>query len=109
MGTDFLMRELIGDLYDEHILDKFKQRGFDSSPSMLFTRKFGEAPDYEPIIKYAKEHGYDSLRFIDESFDTYVRDTTYMIFDGSKVKITGVFDVVDAVESNYSKEPVRIK
>ena len=49
--------------------------------------------NYDPLIKYAKENGYDSLKFWDESFDTFVKDWAYIIFDCSKVKIVEIYEV----------------
>lgn len=76
---------LISKLYGEQSLDLWLKRGFNPSPAYVF------GGDWTPIIKWARTNGYDSLQFIDESFDTFVRDVTYLIFKGSKVKILDVF------------------
>jgi hypothetical protein len=90
---------LLRELYDEDVVYNYEQHYFTPSPSVTFMQ-YGWAP----IIEWSKKNGYDSLKFIDESFDTYVHDTTYLIFDGNKAKIQGIFDIEDAVESNFSKD-----
>lgn len=75
---------LVKKLYGDSALKYWLNRGFNPSPVYVFSG------DYEPIIKWAKDNGYDSIKFFDESFDTYVRDFTYIIFNGNNVKILDV-------------------
>jgi hypothetical protein len=96
------MNNLLKELYDEDTVEYFNQRYFTPSPTSTFNT------DWKPIIEYAKKQGYDSLEFIDESFDTYVQDISYIIFDGKKVNIKAVYDITDAVESNFEKEPKKL-
>jgi hypothetical protein len=95
---------LLTNLYDEDVAGRYAQRYFTPSPSSTF-HPYG----WHPIIKWCKENGYDSIKFVDESFDTYVHDTSYVIFDGSRVNIVAVYEVEDAVNSNFSGEFKRIK
>ena len=61
--------------------------------------------NFEPLIKYAKNLGYDSLKFRDEDYAAYIRDDTYIIFDGSKIK--NIMDVYDVDWGEYGD--VKIK
>ena len=95
-GTDYFIVELMGTLYGDDAVDYMKKYGFNNHlPNIV-------DGDYEPLIKYAKSNGFDSLLFIDESFDAMIKDSTYIIFDGKKPKIVNVYDVDDAVDSNFS-------
>jgi len=87
-GTDPFFEELFTKLYGENELDFFHKYGLQYH---TFTALVNG--NYDPLIKYAKENGYDSLKFWDESFDTFVKDFAYIIFDGSKVKIVDVYEV----------------
>ncbi len=98
------MIDLLDKLYGETTSSHYERMYFTPSPSYTFGER-----GYEPIIKWAKENGYDSLKFVDESFDTFVHDITYIIFDGSKAKILSIFDVEDAVNSNFRIDFKKIK
>jgi len=91
--------DLLKKLYNDEVANMYEKHYFIPSPSTTFG-----SLGYDPIIKWAKSNGYDSLRFMDESFDTYVRDITYLIFDGNKPNIIDILKVEDAVESNFSKD-----
>lgn len=93
------MINLLTHLYDKDVAMNYKKRYFTPSPSSTFG-EYG----WEPLILWCKENNYDSIKFNDESFDTAIRDTTYLIFNGNKPKIIGVYTVEEAVESNFSKE-----
>lgn len=88
---------LLKELYDEDVAHNYERMYFTPSPSTTFG-KYG----WKPIVEWAKKNGYDSLKFVDESFDTFVRGISYLIFDGGKPKILDVYEVEDAVESNNS-------
>ena len=98
------MVELFKSLYDNVVADKYKKRGLYPSASNTISPY-----DFTPLIKWAKDNGYDSLKFMDESYDRSLTDMTYIIFDGNKPKICGVYDVEDAIESNFSKDFKKIK
>jgi hypothetical protein len=98
------MVDLLITLYDDNVANNYEQRYFTPSPSSTFGEK-----GWTPLINWYKDNGYDSIKFYDESFDTFVRDITYLIFDGNKPKIIGVYEVEDAVESNFSKDFKKIK
>lgn len=98
------MMNLLTQLYDKDVALNYKKRYFTPSPSSTFG-KYG----WEPLINWCKENDYDSIKFNDESFDTFIHDTTYLIFNGNKPKIVGVYAVEDAVESNFSKEFQKIQ
>jgi hypothetical protein len=91
-------------LYDDNVANNYERRYFTPSPSSTFS-EYG----WTPLINWCKDNGYDSIKFHDESFDTFVRDITYLIFDGNKPKIIGIYEVGDAVESNFSKDFKKIK
>ena len=73
--------DLIKKLYGNSALEFWTRHGFNPSPANVFSG------DYTPLINWAKENGYDSVKFFDESFDTFVRDITYIIFNGDDIKI----------------------
>jgi hypothetical protein len=98
------MVDLLRTLYDDNVANNYERRYFTPSPSSTFS-EYG----WTPLINWCKDNGYDSIKFYDESFDTFVRDITYLIFDGNKPKIIGVYEVEDAVESNFSKDFKKIK
>lgn len=98
------MLDLLRTLYDDNVANNYEQRYFTPSPSSTFGG-YG----WKPIINWCKDNGYDSIKFHDESFDTFVRDITYLIFDGNKPKIINIYEVEDAVESNFSKDFKKIK
>ena len=98
------MVDLLRTLYDDSVVNNYERRYFTPSPSSTFS-EYG----WTPLINWCKDNGYDSIKFYDESFDTFVRDITYLIFDGNKPKIIGVYEVEDAVESNFSKDFKKIK
>jgi hypothetical protein len=98
------MINLLTNLYDEGVAHFYERRYFSPSPSSTFG-KYG----WKPLIDWCKKNGFDSIKFQDESFDTFVRDITYLIFDGNKPKINSVYEVEDAVESNFSKDFKKIK
>lgn len=89
------MVELLTKLYDENVAYNYERRYFTPSPSTTFMN-YG----WGPIIEWARKNSYDSIKFIDESFDTFVHDITYLIFDGNKPKILDVYEIEDAFESN---------
>ena len=89
---------LMKKLYGEEGLKYWLNRGFYPSPAYTFNG------DFTPIINWAKANGYDSIKFMDESSDKGVRDITYIIFDSNKVEIVDVYDVVDAFETNFTKD-----
>ena len=93
------MTDILRNLYGENVVNHYKDYYFNPSPSVVFSEK-----GWEPIIEWAKDNGYDSLKFHDESYDTYVRDISYIIFDGNKPIIDKVYDVTEAVESNFGKD-----
>jgi hypothetical protein len=82
------MVELLRTLYNDHAAEYYEKRYFTPSPAYIFAEQ-----GWDPIIDWCKKNGYDSLKFNDESFDTYVKDITYLIFDGSKPEITKVYNV----------------
>jgi hypothetical protein len=98
------MVNLIKELYGDESAKKYERNYFHPSPATTFYPS-----DFEPMINWAKDNGYDSLMFIDESFDRHIRDTSYNIFDGNKVKIKSIFDVNDAFESDFQKPFKKIK
>lgn len=100
----YKMVELLKNLYDENVAISYEQRYFTPSPSYTFGEK-----GWSPIINWCKNNGYDSIEFYDESFDTYVRDITYLIFDGETPEIVNIFTVEDAVESNFRNDFKKIK
>ena len=75
---------LIKNLYGDDELNYWINRGFTPSPAYTFRG------NWDPIIKWAKNNGFNSLKFRDESFDTFVKDDTYLIFDGNNIKILDV-------------------
>lgn len=75
---------LIKKLYGDDALDYWDKRGFNPSPANTFNG------DWRPIIEWAKSNGYDSIKFIDESFDKAVRDMSYIIFDSNRIEILNV-------------------
>lgn len=93
------MINFLTNLYDEDIAYNYERRYFTPSPSSTFG-KYG----WNPLIDWCKKNGYDSIKFYDESFDTFVTDITYLIFDGDRPKIIGIYEVEDAVDSNFSKD-----
>jgi hypothetical protein len=98
------MVALLKTLYDDNVADNYENKYFTPSPSYTFG-EYG----WEPMIEWCKKMGYNSIKFYDESFDTFVQDITYLIFDGNKPKIINVYEVEDAVESNFSKDFKKIK
>jgi hypothetical protein len=91
-----LISKLLKDFYGEEVLNNWIRYGFYPSPSYAF--HFHEK-GWTPIIDWAKKNGYDSFKFIDESLDTFIKDRSYMIFDGSIPKILEIFDIHEAFES----------
>lgn len=79
------MVALLRSIYGEDVAENYSKRCFWPSPSATFGEK-----GWQPIIDWAKLNGYNAIIFIDESFDTFVRDTTYLIFDGTLPKIIDV-------------------
>jgi len=75
---------LVKKLYGDSALEHWLNHGFNPSPAHVFNG------DYTAIINWAKNNGYDSIKFFDESFDTFVRDITYIIFNGNNIKIIDV-------------------
>ena len=98
------MVDLLKTLYDDDVATRYENYYFTPSPSSTFYN-YG----WKPMIDWCKKNGYDSLKFYDESFDTFVQDITYLIFDGDKPKILSVYEVEDAVESRFSKNFKKIK
>lgn len=81
---------LLTTLYNKNIANNYIKRYFTPSPTYTF-EDFG----WQPIIDYCKEQGYNSIKFIDESFDKNVRDVSYLIFDGNKCKILNIYNIDD--------------
>lgn len=96
------MINLLKKLYNDEVVDNYERRYFTPSPSSTFMEL-----GWNPIIQWAKENGYDSIKFIDESYDRYVRDVTYVIFNGNNVKINDVYDINDNVESDGNKPIIK--
>ena len=42
--------------------------------------------DFSKLIKYAKQHGYDGIKFTDSSFDNQIFDITYIVFKSNQIK-----------------------
>ncbi len=95
----YKMVDLLTNLYGEDVANNYKNRYFTPSPSWTFG-DYG----WSPLVNWCKQNGYDSIKFYDESFDTFVSDITYMIFDGSKPRILNIYEVEDSVESNFTKD-----
>ena len=95
MGTDFFIADLILKLYDMESHEAFKKRGLYPSPAYILTDN-----NYLPLINYAKERGFNSLKFWDESFDVGIRDECYIIFDGNDISIKSVYEVDMPTEEN---------
>lgn len=102
-GSDYYILDLFKKLYSSNTVDYIKKHGFGGK---IATSIDG---DFKPLIEYAKSEGYDSLKFLDESFDTQSHDITYIIFDGSKVKVKHIYDINDEFESNDSSDRIKIK
>lgn len=98
------MITLLKNLYNEDVANHYERYYFTPSPSTTF----GDI-GYEPIISWAKKNGYDSLKFIDESYDTFIHDVCYIVFNGSSVQIKHIYDIDKHVESNFSIKPILIK
>jgi hypothetical protein len=81
---------MVKKLYGDKALQSWLSRGFYPSPSYVFYNK-----GYEPVIEFAKKLGFDSLKFIDESFDTFVKDITYVIFNGRSVEIVKSYEPIE--------------
>jgi hypothetical protein len=88
MGTDFFIEDLILKLYDKESHEAFKKRGLYPGPGYILTDN-----NYLPLINYAKEKGFNSLKFWDESFDAGIRDICYIIFNGDDIKIDNIYEV----------------
>lgn len=87
-GTDNELIELLKKLgYNNETISNYQHYGLSKGVSFIINGNF------EPFIDYAKKLGNDSLKFKDESYDVGIVDDTYIIFDGSKIKITNIFDV----------------
>ena len=78
-GTDSNIINLLSKLYGKDAVDTYKQYGL--------TKGLGNIVqgDFEPLIKYAKENGHDSIKFKDVSFDHLMTDDTYLVFDPKNV------------------------
>lgn len=98
------MMSILKTVYDESVANRYSNKYFSPSPSSTFGQQ-----GWDPIIKYCKENEYDSIKFVDESFDTLVHDVTYLIFNGNTPRILNVYDVEDAVESNFDVDYKKIK
>jgi hypothetical protein len=88
MGTDFFIEDLILKLYDKESHEAFKKRGLYPGPGYILTDN-----NYLPLINYAKEKGFNSLKFWDESFDAGIKDICYIIFNGDDIKIDNIYEV----------------
>ena len=102
-GSDYYIRDIIEKLYGNDRVKLMAKYGMGGKLATII------GGDFAPLIKWAKKQGYDSLKFYDESFDTFIQDVTYIVFDGDKPKITDIYDIKDAVESDFSKEFKKIK
>jgi len=92
------MVNLLTTLYGKDVSNNYEKRYFSPSPSSTFGEK-----GWKPLINWCLENGYDSIKFHDESFDTFVNDISYLIFDGSKPEILNIYEVEEAVESNFTQ------
>jgi hypothetical protein len=99
------MVTLLSNLYNENVGREYERNYLHPSPSWVFSAYGG----WTPLIDWCKENGYDSIKLFDQSFDVYIIDTTYIIFDGNKPKITNIYEVYDAFESDFAKPFKKIK
>lgn len=79
-GSDKKMIELLNNLYGGNAVKLYKGYGLTKGLGNIVEGNF------EPLIKYAKENGFDSLKFKDVSFDQLISADTYLVFDGKNVK-----------------------
>lgn len=87
-GTDYFISDLILKLYGKESFERFKERGLYPGPGYVLTDN-----NYLPLINYAKQKGFNSLKFWDESFDVGIRDICYLIFNGLDVTIKNIYEV----------------
>ena len=98
------MVTLLSNLYNENVGREYERNYLLPSAS----RNFGEY-GWTPLIDWCKENGYNSIKLYDESYDVGISDITYIIFDGNKPKIINIYDVNEAIESNFAKPFKKIK
>lgn len=98
------MLSILKTVYGESVANRYENKYFSPSPSSTFGQQ-----GWDPIIKYCKKIGHDSIKFTDESFDTLVHDVTYLIFNGNAPRILNIYEVEDAVESNFDADYKKIK
>lgn len=84
-GSDPVMKEFLHTILGDRASYMYGKSGL-----MVFSRFIGDDSDWQKLIDFVKSHGFDAVKFKDESFDTMIWDYTYIIFDGSKITVTGV-------------------
>lgn len=97
VGSDTFINELFLKLYSNDVLETYHKYGLQYQSFSFIINS-----NYEPLIKYAKLHNFNSLKFWDESFDTYVKDYSYMIFDSDDLIINKIYDV-DYIQGEFVK------
>jgi hypothetical protein len=102
-GSDYFIKNILQELYGDDVVNYVEKHGLGGKIASAID------VDFEPLIKYAKDNGYDSLKFLDESFEGFSTDITYIIFDGSKIKIKHIYDITEYVDSGYETPPIKIK
>ena len=86
-GTDPVMRKFLETVISDRAGYIYEKRGLD-----VFTRLCSDAKELYKLIDFAKAHGLDALKFNDESLDTWMNDKSYLIFDGSKIKVIDIIE-----------------
>jgi hypothetical protein len=94
-GSDKFWYDIFYELYGKNTADYFSEVGFVYGLGKVVNGDVG------PLIKLAKSKGYDSLKFMDESFDVSIVGMSYVIFDGSKAKIKNVYEI-DMTKDGYA-------
>jgi chaperonin cofactor prefoldin len=86
-GSDPLMYSFLAHVISEDVAERYKKKGL-----RVFSRVLNDNTDLNRLISYAKSKGCDALKFMDESFDTYIQDITYVVFDGDKLNVIKITD-----------------
>jgi hypothetical protein len=86
-GTDPEMFKFINEVISGEGAEKYQKYGLG-----VFSKILGGMRDLGKLVAYAKSIGCDALKFRDESFDTYIQDNTYVVFDGNKLDVVSITD-----------------
>jgi hypothetical protein len=87
-GSDDELIKLFSYLYGDNGVNLYKKYGT-TVLSRILNHVDPDNPNtgFKKLIAFAKDYGYNSLKFNDESFDVQMRAPSYVIFNGDDVDI----------------------